>query len=243
MVYFGKLLLAAVASGAVLWGSASNAGIIYDNIPPLSSSGGTDPVSFDGPAYNSFSTGGTTSQLLDVKLILSATSGTPSNFTVSLLKDSSSSPGTLAATLGTFDDSTLASTPSVYDISLASASIDLAANARYWIEVSGPNSVAAWEVASNVTGAGIANEFSAYTPSGVLSVSPNSHSTPPYLMQISTTQSTGLPPVITDPTDPNPPGGGGGGTPSVPEPGTFLQTLSAIAIGGFEIVCRRMIRA
>ena len=239
MVCFRKLVLAVVAGGILSLGSALKAGVIYDNLPPLTDATGPDPVYADGPLYNSFSTGNTTSQLLDVKLFLFGTPGTQSTFTVSLLSDASNAPGTVLNTLGNFDDSQLnTDTPSVFDISVAS--IDLAASTRYWIELSGPLSVVAWSYASNMTGAGIIGEFSAYSPGGNVSVSANSHDTPPYLMQVSTTQSSNLPPLVVDPTpnppvDPNPPS-------AVPEPGTLCQALSALAIGGVVIARRRVSR-
>ncbi len=243
MVCFRKLVLAAVASGILSLGSALRAGVIYDNLPPLSTSGGTDAIYVDGPAYNSFSTGDTASQLLDVKLFLSGTLGSRSSFTVSLLSDSSSTPGTpgsLLTTLGTFSDSTLNFVaPSVYDISVAN--YDLAPDTRYWIELSGASSVAAWSYASNVTGAGIGGEYNAYSPGGDLTVSPNTHDTAPYLMRVTTTQTSNLPPVIVDPTpnppDPNPPNPPS----SLPEPGTLCQALTALAIGTVVIARRRII--
>ena len=243
MVFFRKLLLAVVASGVLSLGSASRAGVIYDNLPPLSSSGGTDPVAYDGPLYNSFSTGGSASQLLDVKLMLSATSGDQSSFTVNLLSDSSSTPGSLFMTLGTFNDSTLGSDPSVYDIFFAP--FDLTANTRYWVEVSSATSlpsVVAWDYAANITGRGIAGEFSATTQGTSPSVTANTHATAPYLMQVTTSQSTDEPVVIdptppVDPTPPDPP------TSSVPEPGTLCQALTAVAIGSVVFARRRMIRS
>ena len=247
MVCFRKLVLAAVASGILTLGNATFGGVIYDNLPPdLSSSGGKDPVNIDGPIYNSFSTGNTTSNLLDVTLWLSKTLGTPpGSFTVSLLSDVASNPGSLLETLGTYSDGTLSTTAGGYDIS--GGNYALAADTRYWIELSsalGSTSLVAWDYASNVTGRGIAGEYSAYTSVDGISVSGNSHSTPPYLMQVSTTQSTGLPPVIEDPTpiDPNPPGGGGT-PPAVPEPGTLCQALTALAIGCVVMARRRVICA
>ncbi len=244
MVCFRKLVLAVVASGILSFGSAASAGIIYDNLPNLSSSGGTDTVYNDGPLYNSFSTGGSPSQLTDVKLMLSATAGVQSSFTVSLLADSSSTPGSPVTTLGTFADSTLASAPSVYDISVAS--YDLAANTRYWVELSSATSspsVVAWDYASNITGRGIGGEFWANTPSTSPSVTDNTHETPPYLMQVTTNQSTDVP-IVIDPTsppvNPNPPEPP---TSNVPEPGTLCQALTAVAIGSVVFARRRMIRS
>jgi len=242
MVCLRKLILAMVASGVLSYGGVAWAGVIYDNLSPLSASGGTDAVAYDGPLYNSFSTGESAS-LLDVKLMLSATLGVQSSFTVNLLSDSSSSPGSLFMTLGTFDDSTLGATPSVYDI--AFTPFNLAANTRYWVEVSSATaspSVVAWDYASNITGRGIGGEFSANTPDTSPSVTPNAHDTPPYLMQVTTSQSADAP-VVVDPTpnpiDPNPPVPP---TSNVPEPGTLCQALTAVAIGSAVFARRRMMR-
>ena len=244
MARFRKIVLATVASGLVSLCSAANAGEIYNNLPNISVSGGTDAISADGPAFNSFSTGNTASSLLDIKMMLSGISSTPGDplFTVSLLSDALNRPGTVLMTLGTFHDSTLNAGASIYVISVASYA--LAADTRYWVELSGPSSSVAWDYASNATGAGIQGEFWAYSPGGVIAVSSNTDPTPgPYQMSVTTTQTSDLPPVLPDPGGGG--GGGGGTTPpsTVPEPGTFCQALSALGIGAIAFARRRMVRS
>jgi PEP-CTERM motif len=219
MVCYWKLAFATVACCVLTLGSAANAGEIYNNLPPATSTQSSDPVASDGPSYNSFSTGSNASLLTDVKLLLTGTLGTPSHFTVSLLSDSSSTPGSLLSTLKTFSDSTLSTTSSaVYDVSVAS--IRLAANTRYWIELSSTDpsapSIVAWDYATDATGVGVSGEYYAYTPQGVLTVTANSDASGPYQMSVTTAP--------------------------VPEPATLYQVLSAFGVGVIAIARRRIVR-
>lgn len=241
---FRMVLLATVAIGILSLGSAANGGDVYNNLPLPSWSGGTDPVSVDGPSFNSFSTGNSDSFLLDIKMMLSGISTTPGSlqFTVSLLSDASNSPGTFLTSLGTFDDSTLASTASVYDVPV-NTTIALTADTRYWVELSGPSSSVAWDYAIDARGAGVSGEYSAYSSPGGPIVSQNASGSGPYQMEVTTTQSTDLPalppdlPPQPEPTPPVP------GTPSVPEHGTLCQVLSAFGIGVVAMMRRRMVRS
>jgi hypothetical protein len=116
-----------------------------------------------GPLADSFSTGSNPFSLTDVQLALTVDDpSTTGTVTVSLLSDSSSSPGTTIATLGTINDSALSAyTPATVDFSQASA-IDLAANTRYWVEVSSTDdSSAGWSYTTDTTGVGVASEYNA----------------------------------------------------------------------------------
>ena len=217
MGYFWKLVYATLAIGIFAFNSEANAGVIYDNLPPITSNGGLDPVADDGPSYNSFSTGSSDLLLTDVKMLLQRSLGTPSHFTVSLLSDSSNTPGSLLKTLGTFSDSDLSISATVYDISVDSFA--LAANTRYWIElntVPGAVSTVEWNYASSAAVTGVSNEYWAYTPFGGLTVTANSDAPPgPYQMSVTTSS-------------------------AVPEPGTLYQALAAIGVGIFVTARRRM---
>ncbi len=221
MCFSRKLAFATVAGCILSFVSAVNAGEIYNNLPPVTSIGSFDPVFDDGPSYNSFSTGSNAELLTDIKMLLTGTGGTPSQFTVSLLADSSNAPGSLLSTLGTFNDSDkLSLTASVVDVS--GGSYALAANTRYWVELSStapsPPSTVAWNYASSAAGVGVSSEYWAYTPGGVLTVSANSDVSTPYQMSVTTSS-------------------------AVPEPGTFCQVLTALGVGVFAIARRRMIRS
>lgn len=213
-----KLLIATIATGMLSYVATANAGVIYNNLPPVTISGGTDPFAVDGPSFNSFSTGSSVLVLTDVKMMLSGTPGV-AHFTVSLLSDSSNSPGSFLATLGTFSDGTLAASASVYDVAVAAYA--LAAGTRYWFELntapSGPTSSVAWDYATNASGIGVSGEYWAYNPSGMLTVTANSNNSGPYQMEVTTTVSS-----------------------AVPEPGTVYQILSALGIGISAMARRRM---
>ncbi len=181
MSCFRHRVLAAAAIAVLSAGSAVNAGVLYDNIGVASNS--TDQVAVDGPLANSFSTGGSTAPLADAKLLLTGDPTSTASFTVSLLSDSGASPGSVLETLGTLSDSSLSSSAQVFDFALATP-YALAANTRYWIELSGPSSSVGWDYASSNSGVGTTGEYWAYNPSGTLTVMPNSDVSTPYQMQL-----------------------------------------------------------
>ena len=194
-----------VPAGMLLLAGSVKAGILYDNISPSTgamSSGdaGVSSTNSSGPLGNSFSTGANPGSLTDVKLLLSADSPTDGfASTVSLLSDSSTSPGTLISALGTVQDSALATSPTenVIDIPLTTP-IPLASNTRYWIEVGGTDTTTSWSYDTANVGVGVANEFNYYGGS----VSDNNSFTP-YQMTITTSD--------------------------VPEPGTLALAAVALA--------------
>ena len=124
-----RCLVLAAATASLFTGSAVNADVIYNNLPPISGSTGTDQASVDGPLFNSFSTGASTTTLADVTLLLSGDPTSGSQFTVSLLRDASTSPGAVLENLGTFNDSLLSTTTSTFDVPL-STPFALAADTR-----------------------------------------------------------------------------------------------------------------
>ncbi len=232
MVRVRNFFLVAVAAALFSMGNTVNAGVVFDNLstppaPPSTASPpayvNPDPLSGDGPQFASFSTGGAYSGLTlsDVKLLISGDNTSTNSFTVSLLSDNgSNSPGTSIATLGTFGDGTLKSTPTVYDISGLSAA--LAATTRYWIELSGASSSVAWGFAQDATGVGVSTEYDAYYNGLSYGVAPFKVTSNmdlsvggPYQMQVTT----------------------------VPEPGTFGLALSALGIGMIGIAGRRLTRS
>ncbi|MEI8018771.1 MAG: choice-of-anchor R domain-containing protein [Schlesneria sp.] len=214
MSRLSALLYTSLATMVLSANNTANADILYDNLPPTSSFGGTAPIVAVGAAFNSFSTGTADTALTDVKMILSGDPTNTAQFTVTLLSDSSGQPGSLLTTLGTFDDSTLSGTDSVYDIPVPS--YGLVANTRYWIELSGSASSVAWDYAANGSGVGIIGEYWAYSPSGTIIVSANSTDNWPFQMQVTTTSAS-----------------------VVPEPGTMSLTLSALGLSIVVLARRR----
>lgn len=118
-----------------------------------------------GPLADSFSTGSTDFLLNDIQLALTVDNpSTTGTVTVSLLIDNATSPGATIATLGTVNDNALSAyTPATVDFSQATP-IDLAANSRYWVEVSSTDdSSAGWSYTADTSGTGVANEFNTNT--------------------------------------------------------------------------------
>lgn len=136
-----------------------------------------DSIATYGPIAGSFSTAGFESALTQVSLKLS---GTPDSGSVivRLLSDSSTSPGSVLNTIGTLDDSLLSSTLSNYTLALATP-FDLAANTRYWIELTSNGSSANWAWSGDISGPGVAGEYL----SNINGVFANS-SEAPYQMQV-----------------------------------------------------------
>lgn len=211
MIRFRNVALAAGIIAVLSAGSAVNAGVIYDNLSVGMSA--VDYAAMDGPLYNSFSAGASQSELTDVKMLLGGNPNSSASFTVNLLSDSAKSPGSVLTTLGTVSDGSLTSGAQSVDFTLAVPFI-LAADTRYWIELSGPTSSVGWSYGSSNGGTGTGGEYWAYNPSGVLTVSQNSSVNTPYQMQVTTA--------------------------AVPEPGTFA--LGAIGIAVLTLARRRLAR-
>ena len=161
---FKKEFLLGVALGLIACNVAADT--LYDSLSSASSvSAGYNLISDAnfGPLANSFSTGSNNFFLNDLQLALAVDNPTTGGtVTISLLSDSGSSPGATLATLGVVNDSALSAyTPTTVDFPLSTA-IDLAANTRYWIEVSATNdSSAGWSYTADTTGIGVAGEFNA----------------------------------------------------------------------------------
>jgi hypothetical protein len=135
-----------------------------------------------GPLADSFSTGSSAFLLRDVQLALKVDNPTTTGtVTVSLLSDNYTSPGVSLATLGTINDSALSAyTPATVDFAQATA-IDLAANTRYWVEVSATDdSSAGWSYTADTSGVGVVTEYNANS----FWVYNNSPSDGPYQLQL-----------------------------------------------------------
>lgn len=127
--------------------------------------GGSDLILGAGPISESFSTGASSLDLVDV--IVNLTSGgsvgsgvtTISLFSNNAIPVGGPVPGTLLATLGTVDDNQLSSAFQGFDISLATP-YALSPNTRYWIELSSTgSSIAQWAYTFNGSGIGVSSEY------------------------------------------------------------------------------------
>jgi len=174
-----------------------------------------------GPLYNSFSTGSAALLLTDVKVWVELTrSGTTGSFTVALYADNNTFPGTQLATIGSMNDTSIATSPGqVYDFPV-SPGVALTPNTRYWIGMTQSGATATstgWAFTGSTAGTGnIANEFScdleetsaetstinrrslrAHGGPEALTCNPNGT---PDLMQVTASPSTTPPPAATVPT-------------------------------------------
>ena len=179
----GVFSLLVVGAGLAVAGAAASATVLYDNLSApidgedfISAVGATFSV---GPLADSFSTGGSAMSLTDLKVRVSGDPASNGDVGISLLADNSASPGAFIATLGGIAAGSLGS-DLVYDFSLASP-IALAANTRYWIELTTTNVSATWPFSLDLSGTGVASEFffSAGAPA------PNFEG--PYLMRVEAT--------------------------------------------------------
>jgi hypothetical protein len=182
----GRLLgiMLVAATLCLLFPGRATAGVDYDNISGATSavSGGSARIaSTNAPLANSFSTGGQSTLLTDVGLLLLALNpSSGGSFSVSLLSDNSTSPGTTLTTIATVDDSALSATLGTFSYQLLTP-YPLAANTRYWIELDGPSATSEWSFTATNVGIGVDNEYVYYAGQ----VSANSVFTP-YQMTVTT---------------------------------------------------------
>ena len=173
-----------IAAAVLQFAARASAEDIYDNISGSTGavSGGSELISsVNAPIANSFSTGGSSSLLTDLGLLLLATNPASGNsFTVKLLSDASTSPGTALTTITTVNDSALTTTLATFNYQLP-APYPLAANTRYWIELTSGLTTSEWSYPVTNLGIGVANEYVYYAGT----VYANSSFTP-YQMTVTT---------------------------------------------------------
>jgi hypothetical protein len=169
--------------------SAVTAEVLYDNLS--SPSYGVDPLTGWGPPlFNSFSTGASGFNLVDVKLLLSG-SPSPGSFSVDLYSDSLTSPGAPLLNIGTLSDNELPPTWSPDDFPLSSP-YALAATTRYWLVLdlldlldsldSTTISPVLWSWSLDQSAVGVAGEYWGYADPLVFS-----NTEGPYQMRLSDT--------------------------------------------------------
>jgi PEP-CTERM putative exosortase interaction domain len=161
-------LLAVILAAATLCLSCpgpATAGVVYDNISGASgavSGGSAGIATTNAPLANSFSTGGQSTLLTDVGLLLRALNpASGGSFSVSLLSDNSTSPGVTLTTIATVNDSLLAATLGTFSYQLPTP-YPLAAHTRYWIELDSPSSTSEWSFTATNVGIGVDNEYVYY---------------------------------------------------------------------------------
>lgn len=182
MKYFCALcivpMLASALSGSTIT-LYDNTGAATDGADCVDyTSCGTSPDSEQ--LYDSFTSGGTSEQLVELNLILSGDSTSSGAVQVGLYSDDFTEPGALIANLGSVSDSALSNEAAEYDVSLAVDPI-LAANTRYWIGLSG-TTTAEWAWSLDTSGPGVADEYYS-NPDGTF---PNSDG--PYQMSVMVTE-------------------------------------------------------
>jgi hypothetical protein len=189
LIATGKFISHATVAAALLAFTAplsnrATAATLYNNLSATSN--GADPASGSGPLYDSFSTGASAFNLSNFDLLIRASNPNDGgDFNVSVRADNATSPGATIFTSGDFLDSSLSNLPS--PIGFSFAPLALAANTRYWIELSSTGSVF-WSWSLDVSGLGVANEFFANS----VGVSPNNPGGP-YQMAVPSLSQTPLP--------------------------------------------------
>jgi len=183
--------------------SAVSADALYDNLG--SHSEGVDSLAILGPKlFNSFSTGPSGFNLVDVKLLLTGRTS-PGFLSVSVYSDSSTLPGVPLLTIGTLSDNALPSTLSAVNFALGSP-YALAPNTRYWLVLDSLNSTnistVLWSWSLDQSAVGVAGEYFGHESFAFLNTEG------PYQTQLSGTSAAG--------------------TSAVPEPATMLLLGSGL---------------
>src|SRR5580693_2903879 len=126
--------------------AAGSATVLFNNLSDTPNSNNGiygNGAGTDGSVYQSFSNGGTGLLLDDLKLDLEGAITPTGSFTIGLYSDLSTRPNTLLLSIATVNDSSLTTSPAVYDFSVANYS--LSANTRYWIGLVGTSASSHWE--------------------------------------------------------------------------------------------------
>ena len=155
--------LGAIALGAGLLGFSQAQATTVDLFNSIAGStpSNADVVETNGPLYASFSTGGGTAVLNELQFVLIA-SGATGSVDVSLFSSNESTspyptPLALIAGLGTIPSIT---TDGYHTYSLTGLSQSLAANTRYWVELTATDGgFAQWAYTENTAGIGVIGEY------------------------------------------------------------------------------------
>jgi hypothetical protein len=113
----------------------------------------------DSVDAQSFATGAGSTTVTEVQLnLVCFDQGDGGHVTVSLLTDTSESPGTLVATLGTIADSAIPDSFSTVDLTVTDAGA-LTADTRYWIQVAATTDNVNWGATDETTGTEVSTQF------------------------------------------------------------------------------------
>lgn len=163
------------------------ADILYDSLTATSGAGSAigNGTTTGTVLYDSFSTGNVAETLTSLIVALAPSGTIADPIVATLYVDNGSTAGgpiqlTGGAVIGSLDDS-LVTSNNDYTINLSSNPL-LAANTRYWIALSGIDTVN-WLTSTSIGGTGVANELSDIGGSNVTANS----STDPFQMQIQAT--------------------------------------------------------
>jgi hypothetical protein len=153
----GKLAIAIAIIGAASFriSTPAHSAVLYDNL--IYASMGSDPAdpAVFGPLYNSFSTGTGGFSLSRIGLLIKSSDSDGGSFTVNVLSGLNF-PDSTVFLAGTFLDSQLGSALSTFNVNFSPVS--LAANTRYWVELSTTGSVQ-WAYEGDGAGTGVNGEF------------------------------------------------------------------------------------
>jgi hypothetical protein len=139
---------------------AARAAVLYDNTAAASTGRDaiTPPPTGYGPLADMFATGSSAFAFNQLDLYLNATAPADGgSFTVSLLADNATAPGSLIQTLATIQDSSLGAALSLVDLTIGP--VILAPNTRYWIQLNSANTSADWSWSMDTSGTGVAGLY------------------------------------------------------------------------------------
>jgi len=139
---------------------AAGATVIFDNLGAQSY--GVDSINGVGPLAGSFSTGGSSFSFAGIGLKLEDLGAPGGSFTIQLLADNNTSPGTPIYTIATVMDSSLTDSLQDYFFALAQPQV-LDPNTRYWIGISSNDSTAGWSWSVDTSGIGVDGQYFANT--------------------------------------------------------------------------------
>lgn len=196
---------------AVLWALCAHASTLYNNLD--SAPGGGDAIHPFGPLFDSFLTGPTAYNLIEIQLKVKAGASSDST-TVAIYADSGTGgPGGLLTVIGNATDNMLSDPNPIHVFSLLQP-YELARDARYWVGLSSSSNTASWAWSTDQSGIGVQNEYFSNS-SGTY---PNASSGPYQMLVLAS-------PVPTSPPPDTP----------VPEPGAC--SMLALGLFVFWAVC------
>ena len=166
---------AAALAGFVAASASASGAVLFDSLGTASAGAGHTGLGKILGA--SFSTGSSSVILGDVSVLIEDVPSDGGTFQISLLSDTSTSPGATLAASANLPDSDLSTSFTLQTVDFGTS---LAANTRYWIQLSSTSATGiGWSYTNDFSGPGVANEF--WDDDGV-----NPNSGGPYQMEVST---------------------------------------------------------